>query len=286
MVASWRPEVPKALVMHADPLAAYAYRWLGPIMARERIDRRFDGYWRHLRRLGSTFDAVVCANADLGARMHAGGVGNVYTLPMGVEDGIFSASHRSPALRAALLEQCRLDPGATLLVAAGRLAPEKRLPMLVEAATAAGRHSPVGLVILGEGREHRAVMRAIGGNPHVRLLRPERDRARFATLLASADALLHGCEAETFCMIGAEARASGIPVIVPDSGGAADFAREGGGIAYRSAVGADATRAILDLAQSRSALSPGQSIRTMRDHFSELFDLYRQLGEFRVLRVA
>ncbi|MGN6496425.1 MAG: glycosyltransferase, partial [Tsuneonella sp.] len=67
MVATWRPDVPKALVMHADPLAAYAYRWLGPIMARERIDRRFDGYWRHLRRLGRTFDAVVCANADLSA---------------------------------------------------------------------------------------------------------------------------------------------------------------------------------------------------------------------------
>ena len=42
MVARWRPEVPKALVMHADPLAAYAYRWLGPVLARDTIDRQVE----------------------------------------------------------------------------------------------------------------------------------------------------------------------------------------------------------------------------------------------------
>ena len=36
--------------------------------------------------------------------------------------------------------------------------------------------------------------------------------------LASADALVHGCEAETFCLVAAEARASGTPMIVPDRG--------------------------------------------------------------------
>ncbi|MGN6497818.1 MAG: glycosyltransferase, partial [Tsuneonella sp.] len=224
-----------------------------------------------------TFDAVVCANADLSARLRAGGVDNVRTVPMGVESGVFSPEHRSPAVRTALLGQCGLGPDATLLVAAGRLAPEKRLPMLVEAATAAGRHSPIGLVIIGEGRERHAVVRAIGGNPHIRVLKPERDRARFATLLASADALLHGCESETFCMIAAEARASGLPVIVPDSGGAAEFARGSGGIAYRSADREDAARAVAEFASGGFAPTAGVNSRTMHDHFTELFTSYREL---------
>ena len=66
--------------------------------------------------------------------------------------------------------------------------------------------------------------RHIAGNPHIQLLAPERDRPRFATLLASADALVHGSASETFGMAPAEARACGVPVIVPDQGGAADHA--------------------------------------------------------------
>lgn len=286
MVASWRPEVPKALIMHADPLSAYAYRWLEPLLARETIDLRMGRFWQHLRRLGSLFDAVICANQDFGGRLIKGGVGNVLTVPMGVEAGFFSHRRRDLALRARLLEQCGLPPAATLLVAAGRLAPEKRLPMLVEAATIAGRQRPIGLVIFGEGRERASVTRAIGGNPHIRLFRPERDRAKFATILASADALIHGCEAETFCMAAAEARASGIPVIVPDRGGAADFACQGGGLAYRSADRGDVVRAILELPQDRGDLQIPRTERTMQVHFDALFDLYGSLSAGGLRRAA
>ena len=40
MVARWRGSAPRALVMHSDPLAAYAYRWFGGIATRETIDPR------------------------------------------------------------------------------------------------------------------------------------------------------------------------------------------------------------------------------------------------------
>jgi alpha-1,6-mannosyltransferase len=277
MVANWRPEIPKALIMHADPLSAYAYRWLEPLVSRETIDRRFVRYWDHLRQLGRLYDAVVCASHDLASRMKAGGVGNVVTVPMGVEAQRFSPGKRNADLRASLLAQCGLDPDATLLVAAGRLAPEKRLPMLVEAVTMAGRHRQVGLVIFGEGRDDTNVLRSIGGNPHIRLFHPERDRERFAGILASADAFLHGCEAETFCMTAAEANASGIPVIVPDRGGAADFARGGGGLSYRAADHADLVRAILTLPDRFVARSNGRVARTMDEHFSALFAIYENL---------
>lgn len=277
MVANWRPEIPKALIMHADPLSAYAYRWLEPLVSREAIDRRFVRYWDHLRQLGRLYDSVVCASEDLALRMKAGGVGNVVTIPMGVEAQRFSTGKRNGDLRASLLAQCGLNPDATLLVAAGRLAPEKRLPMLVEAVTIAGRHRQVGLAIFGEGRDHTNILRSIGGNPHIRLFHPERDRERFASVLASADAFLHGCEAETFCMTAAEANASGIPVIVPDRGGAADFARGDGGLSYRAADHADLVRAILTLPDSFAARPTGGKTRAMHDHFATLFATYQIL---------
>lgn len=278
MVANWRPQTPKALILHADPLSAYAYRWLEPLVSRETIDRRFVRYWDHLRQLGRLYDAVVCASDDLASRMKAGGVGNVVTVPMGVEPQRFSAGKRNEDLREWLLAQCGLGPDATLLVAAGRLAPEKRLPMLVEAVTIAGRHRQLGLAIFGEGRDDATILRAIGGNPHVRLFRPECDRERFAGVLASADAFLHGCEAETFCMTAAEASASGIPVIVPDRGGAADFAKGQMGTSYRAADRADLVRAILTLPDRFAGRRTGRMTRAMDDHFAALFAVYQNIA--------
>lgn len=278
MVANWRPQTPKALILHADPLSAYAYRWLGPLVSREAIDRRFVRYWDHLRQLGRLYDAVICASEDLASRMKAGGVGNVVTVPMGVEAHRFSPSKRNETLRASLLGECGLNPEATLLVAAGRLAPEKRLPMLVEAVTIAGRRRQVGLAIFGEGRDDTNIVRSIGGNPHIRLFHAEHDRERFASILASADAFLHGCEAETFCMTAAEASASGIPVIVPDRGGAADFAKGEMGLSYRAVDCADLVRAILALPDRFTTRSNGCVAQAMDNHFSALFAIYQRLN--------
>jgi alpha-1,6-mannosyltransferase len=129
-------------------------------------------------------------------------------------------------------------------------------------------------------------MRAIGGNPHVRLFRPLSDRNEFAALLASADALLHGCESETFGMAAAEARASGVPVIVPDLGGAADFARNSGGISYRAASRIDLVRAIMDLPERFEPVRDVPDARSMNDHFEALFALYASLASQRLRRAA
>lgn len=280
MAARWQGPAPRALIMHADILSAYAYRWLEPVFKRSTIDRQMEPYWAHLRELGQAFDRVVCASQDLSSRLAAGGVANVVTNPMGVEPGLFSPSLRDPLLRARLLDECSLAPDAHLLIAVGRLASEKRWPMVIEAVTAAARQRPIGLVMLGEGRESRAVLSAIGGNPHIRLFEPERDRKAFARMLASADALVHGCEAETFCMVAAEARASGVPVIVPDRGGAADHARDGGGWTYRAADTRSASAAILRALADPAAAAPPPA-RTMHDHFEALFADYSLLRSHR-----
>jgi alpha-1,6-mannosyltransferase len=272
LVADWPGAAPRSLVMHADPLSAYAYRWLGNIFSRRTIDRQFSLFWEHLRRHSRKFDHVVCANSDLARRLDTGGVAHTITIPMGVEQGCFSPKHRDPALRARLLADCGLPESAALLLGVGRLAPEKRWPLVIDAVGLASQQTPIGLVMLGEGREQRAILRHIAGNPHVRLFAPERNRTAFAQIMASADALVHGCEAETFCMTAAEARASGIPVVVPDAGGAADHAAGGAGKTYAAADSNAAAAAILDVVRERPR--PTASARTMDEHFRDLFAAY------------
>ncbi len=269
----WQSNVPRALVMHADPLSAYAYRWFEPLFSRELIDRGFEPFWSHLRTLGRSYDRVVCANRELRDRLAGGGVPNCVLHPMGVEANLFSPDRRDPALRAKLLALCGLPENAHLLIGVGRLSAEKRWPLVIDAVAAASQRHPIGLVMLGAGNQRAKILRHIGGNPHVRLLAPERNRQRFATLLASADALVHGCEAETFCLAAAEARASGVPVIVPDRGGAADHARDGAGLTYR-ANNALALAAAIERQIVAPVRPPRITAITMRDHFAALFADY------------
>lgn len=284
MVADWPGSAKRVLFMHSDPLSAYLYRWFGPIAGPEAIDAYFDLYWRYLRRLGHRFDCIVSASPSLSRRLSEGGVGKVSTVPMGVEPGIFSPAHRDETLRRELLARCSLGPDGLLLLGAGRLAPEKRWPMVIDAVAAAGYRQPIGLVLVGGGRQRARIGRLIAGNPHMHLLEPIADRAAMARLMASADALIHGCEAETFCIVAAEARASGLPLIVPDAGGAADQFRPGVDQIYAAARPAAAAEAILRWAGSgrdRGAATAASSVRTMDEHFVELFRLYGQLGDAR-----
>ena len=275
-VANWRPDVPKALFMHADPLTAYAYRWFDPLLPRSATDRLFAPYWHHIRTLSANYDSVICASRDLAARMVAGGLSNLRCVPMGVDEGVFSPANRDLALRAMLLADLALPESAGLLIGVGRLAGEKRWPMVIEAVRRAARQRPLGLILLGGGRKEAEVRAVIGSDPQIRLLDPVRDRPRFAAILASSDALVHGCEAETFGLAAAEARASGVPVVVPDRGGAAEQADGGGGVTYCSADPGALAQAIVALAAQGFPRSQTGEVQTMRGHFEQLFAHYRQ----------
>jgi alpha-1,6-mannosyltransferase len=282
MVAEWQGSAPRALIMHADPLAAYAYRWFEGLAKRPTIDKSFDWFWRHLRRLDDQYDLVVSASTSLSGRLIEGGLRHVLTCPMGVEGGVFSPTLRDEALRTRMLSRCALPPEATLLLAVGRHAPEKRWPMVIDAVTSAGYERPVGLILVGDGRERGKIRRQLLGNPHIHLLAPISERIALARLMASCDALIHGCEAETFCMVASEARASGLPLIVPDRGGAADQAPLSGGEPFAAASAASAAEAIgrliARLAQARAeAVAAAPTVRTMDEHFTELFATYERI---------
>jgi alpha-1,6-mannosyltransferase len=95
--------------------------------------------------------------------------------------------------------------------------------------------------------------------------------------MASSDALVHGCEAETFCMVAAEARASGLPVIVPDRGGAADHANGMFDRHYHAADAGALREAMVTFADGRPftrSLQETTAVRTIDDHFRDLFGFY------------
>ena len=276
IVRWWGGAAPRSLVMHADPIAAYGYRWLGGVATTGAIDRVLALPWAYLRNTAAGFDRIVTASESFSERLIAQGMRNVVTNPLGVQDGIFSPRLRDESLRTELLESCGLPAAGSLLLAVGRLSPEKRWPLVLEALEAASRTAPVGLVLIGDGAEREKLARRTAGMANVRLYGRVTDREFLARLLASGDALIHGCDAETFSIVGAEARASGLPIIAPDRGGAADHARASGGLTFRSGSATDAARAIGEFVHAERKVAPALA-RTMEAHFRDLFADYETL---------
>jgi alpha-1,6-mannosyltransferase len=276
IVRWWQGPAPRSLVMHADPIAAYGYRWLGGLATTTTIDRLFALPWAYLRNTAQGFDRVVTASESFSRRLATQGLRNVVTHAMGVQHGLFSPALRDEALRAELLASCGLPPEATLLLGVGRLSPEKRWPLVIDAVRAAAQAAPVGLILIGDGAERERIARKAAALPNVRLYGRVADREALARMLASGDALIHGCDAETFSIAAAEARASGLKLIAPDRGGAADHARASGGLIFRSGNAADAARAIADFVRAERVAAPAFG-RTMESHFRDLFADYEAL---------
>ena len=282
MVGRWQGAATRSLVMHADPLASYAYRWLGGIATIATIDRWFAVFWRHLRGLGQMFDTVICANGRLAERLRAGGLGRARTIAMGVEPGRFSPAHRSAELRAALLRSLGLDSDAVLLVGIGRLSGEKRWEMVVRAVQECARGRPLGLLLAGDGPRRQRIELAAGRTGNVALVPRLDDRDEVARLIASADALVHGCESETFCLAAAEGRASGIPLIVPDRGAALDLLAPGAGLGFRAGNERSLRTALVHFIDrgvelQRATAARACRVRTIDEHFAELFAHYEGL---------
>lgn len=243
-VARWQGDAVKVWFAHNDNMAAYAGRWLEDVADAKRVERWFAWYTNYMARFLKHYDAFVTNGPALAKRYAGRGLTVHAAMPLGIERGYFSPANRDENLRAALLEQCALPPDAHLLLGMGRHHPEKRWPMIIDAVKAAGGKLPVGLVLIGQGVDRRKLEQRIAGSPHIRLFRPVYDRFRLARIMASADALIHGSDAEPFGLVCSEALASGLPLIVPDEGGAAEIARPAFAETYRARDARSATAAI------------------------------------------
>ncbi len=286
IVADWTGPALKSWFLHNDNLEAYPKRWLGRIASGERIERAFDWYNRYMDRCFQRYDAVITNGPVLFKRYRARGVRVDAAIPLGIDRARFSPALRDEALRASMLQQCGLPPDAHLLLAVGRHHPEKRWPMVIDAVQRAGARLPVGMMMLGQGPDTAALERHIGRSPHIRLYRPVYDRPQLATFMASADAFIHGASNETFGLVASEALASGLPLIVPDAGGAFEVARPTYAETYRAGDAYDCAAAIVRLFARdqpllhRAARVAAAHVRSDEQHAADLVAFYaRRIAE-------
>jgi alpha-1,6-mannosyltransferase len=178
--------------------------------------------WSVARAIASSCDATFVAAKWIEEKLIRHGVQRVVRLPFGVDRAVFSAAKASDEVRRSLVMD---HPEAALLVGVGRFAFEKRWDVVLDAVLAIAQERPCVLVLLGEGPERKALEARTRRMPlKVRFLGFETDRAKLASVLASADLLVHGCPFETFGFAVAEAMSSGLPAVVPDRGGAGELA--------------------------------------------------------------
>ena len=278
IAAGWSGRAARALVFHQDVVAAYAHTTLDRLISRRAIDGLAWPWWARLRRLSARFDITVAGGEWLAERLAAHGVANAVAVPFGIEAGRFGAMQRDEALHAQLLAKCAVAPAGKLLVAMSRFHPEKRLRTVIAAFARARRICPdLGLVVVGDGLARRSLERAARRAGGVALLGAVTDRGELARILASADVFVHGSGAETYGLAAAEAVVSGVALVVPDSGGAADLAARGLSKTYRTGDAADCARAILAALAGRGDPPTGPPPGSLDEHFTALFALYEEL---------
>lgn len=206
-----------------DNLAAYV---AGGVMA--RAFTRW--YIRHI--YGPPFDVhlanSVYTAAELRAALHDRTPGFVELCPTGVDASAFGPAHRSPALRARLLTQLGLGADGRLLLYAGRLSPEKGLPLLLESVSRlldrrAGERA--GLIVAGAGPLLPTLGRALPPGLQSRtVFTGHLSREALAAHYATCDVFVHPNTREPFGIAPLEAMASGIPVVLPAAGGVLTYA--------------------------------------------------------------
>ena len=271
---------------HADFIDTYLRVMLERRVSPRVADVMLAPIWRTLRAMLSACDATFVAGRAQVDKLRAHGVDNVVHVPFGVEKSVFRAEAKSDARRLELLGEGR-SASTILLVGSGRFAVEKRWDVVLDAfERLRARGLDAVLVLFGDGPERGAMeRRALGhgvGREDVRFIGFEKDRARLASAFASADVLVHGCPYETFGLSIAEAMSAGLPVVVPDQGGACESVDARAGEVYASgdaeACAAAVTRLLArDRGELRdAALDAATKIGSVESHFEAVLDVYRE----------
>ena len=283
-VARWKGDAVKTFIFHQDPVAVYPHTFLGKLMNYSMVDRLFTFYWHYLRRLSRRFDATIVSGDWLAERLKGFQIKNPMAVPFGIDKSISTPDRRNSEIRKKLLEGLGLPEDATLLMGISRHHPEKRLGTVFEGFKLASQSKKMGLVVYGDGPFRWMVKRQARGIKHLQLRGFKSDREELADILSSADFFVHGSAAETFGLVVAEAICSGLPVIVPDKGGAGDLAGKTFSETYEPGNSEELSKAILrildrDRDQMVAACTDAskKDIGSMDAHFDLLFKVYIDL---------
>jgi len=292
IAAGWQGDAVKALFLHQDPVAVYPHSLWSPPLSEDRVDQLCFWFWWYLRRLSNQFDATAVSGEWFASRLSKFGVKRPLVSPFGVDKSLFSYRLRSEQRRIEMLRACGIeDPTAPLFIAVSRHHLEKRLDAMMDAFAKYSTQKLAALYIIGDGPARNKVERKAASINGVHVAGHVGDRNELAVQLASADFMIHGGAAETFGLVVAEALCSGLPLITPDIGGAADLAHPTYAEVYRPGNVDGFVEALNRItARSREELAIAARAGANRicspdDHFKNLLsqytDLKRELSERR-----
>ena len=154
---------------------------------------------------------------------------------------------------------------------------------LFESVRILNQKKPHALIVFGEGILSKSDRKYAAATPGVCLAGFTSNREEIASAYASSDIYVHGSAAETFGLSIAEAICSGLPVVAPDMGGAADLVQNPFENLYKAGDPQDCARAV-EKAQTISKAdweqhtsSRIQFIKKTDEHFQNLFNYYEKL---------
>lgn len=294
IAAGWQGEAVKALFLHQDPVAVYPHSLWSPPLSERRVDQLCFWFWWYLRKLSIQFDATAVSGEWFASRLSSFGIKRPLVSSLGVDKSCFSHHLRSEVTRAQMLRACGIDdPSATLFIAVSRHHMEKRLNAMMRAFAQYSAQNIAGLYIIGDGPARDKIEKKASTIKGVHIAGHIGDRKDLAAHLASADYMVHGGAAETFGLVVAEALCSGLPLVTPDIGGAADLAHPTYSEVYRPGDVDGFANALKRItARDRNELTIAARAGANRvcspdDHFKNLLSHYTDLSqESRERRVA
>jgi glycosyltransferase involved in cell wall biosynthesis len=166
-------------------------------------------------------------------------------LPRGLDTTLFSPEHRDPKFWRKFGEH----NGAIHLLYVGRISKEKDLDVLAEAYRQLREEGlPIQLYLVGDGPYLQTLNQALPEAIFTGYLRG----TELAAAYASADVFVFPSTTDTFGNVVIEAQASGVPVIVSDTGGPKELVEpDVNGVVTKSHDVEDLARAIRDLVKNK-----------------------------------
>jgi len=174
----------------------------------------------YLRKFHNKASCTLVPTRSMFEELERHGYLNLRVVARGVDTRLFHPDKRSAALR----EQWGVQPRQPVAIYVGRLAPEKNLPVILEAYAAMRAAQPdTRLVLVGDGPERAALQAA---NPDF-VFAGMRSGEDLAAHYASGDIFLFASITETFGNVTVEAMASGLAVVAYDYAAAAEHIKHG-----------------------------------------------------------
>ncbi len=173
---------------------------------------------RYIRDVYGRCDATVAASPAVARELEATGLENVHHVPLGVDLELFHPTRG----RGRLSRLLGPGPDTPVGMFCGRLCPEKRLDVVLDARLRIPPGRRPRIVLVGTGQLEDMFRERARREEGLHLLPFESDRRRLAALLADADFYLAAGPGETFGLAVAESMACGLPVLAVDSGAVPD----------------------------------------------------------------